>query len=177
MKLVFIHGGAASGKLTVARALAALTGYGLFHNHLVVDAVLALFDFNTEPFVRLRELFWMEAFEEAAKHDRSLIFTFAPERSVACDFPERVRVLVERHGGELFFVRLTVDRAEQERRIDSDSRAEFRKLRSLDLLRELHAQFLECEAAMPASQLTLDTTHMPPAESARQIVEAFDLLP
>ena len=39
MKLVFIYGGAASGKLTVARELVNLTGLALFHNHLIVDAV------------------------------------------------------------------------------------------------------------------------------------------
>ena len=40
MKLVFIWGPAASGKLTIARVLAAQTGITLFHNHLVVDALL-----------------------------------------------------------------------------------------------------------------------------------------
>jgi len=42
MKLVFIYGPPASGKLTVARELATLTGYRLFHNHLIVDAVAAV---------------------------------------------------------------------------------------------------------------------------------------
>ncbi|WP_210505209.1 hypothetical protein [Naasia sp. SYSU D00057] len=42
MEMVFIHGPAASGKLTTARALAERTGFALFHNHLVVDALLAL---------------------------------------------------------------------------------------------------------------------------------------
>lgn len=47
MRLVFIHGPAASGKLTVAKELAALTGYPLFHNHLIVDALLAVFPFGS----------------------------------------------------------------------------------------------------------------------------------
>ena len=41
MKLVVLHGPPAVGKLTVARELARLTGWRLFHNHLVVDALLA----------------------------------------------------------------------------------------------------------------------------------------
>ena len=57
MKLIFIHGPVASGKLTIARALAALTGLAVFHNHLVVDAVAAVFPFGSEPFIRLREQF------------------------------------------------------------------------------------------------------------------------
>jgi hypothetical protein len=43
MKLVFIDGQIASGKLTVGRDLADLTGLPLCHNHLIVDAVGAVF--------------------------------------------------------------------------------------------------------------------------------------
>lgn len=175
MKLVFLHGGAASGKLTIARELAAIIGYRLFHNHLIVDAVAALFDFGSEPFARLREKFWMEALEEAARRDISTIFTFAPEASVAPDFPERLRTMIEALGGTLHSVRLTIDRAEQERRIDAASRADFGKLRSPDLLRELRDQFEACEAAMPASALTIDTTHIPAADAARRIAQELGL--
>ena len=90
MRLVFIHGPAASGKLTVARELAARTGLSLFHNHLVVDALLAVFPFGSPAFVDLRERIWLDVFAAAAAEDRSMIFTFHPEASVAPDFPGRV---------------------------------------------------------------------------------------
>jgi tRNA uridine 5-carbamoylmethylation protein Kti12 len=54
MRLVFIYGLPATGKLTVARELSSLTGFRLFHNHLAVDLLLSLFDFESEPFVALR---------------------------------------------------------------------------------------------------------------------------
>lgn len=79
MKLVFIHGPAAAGKLTVGRALQDLTGFRLFHNHLVVDTLLAVFQFGTPSFIRLREQIWISVFEAAAKDGISTIFTFAPE--------------------------------------------------------------------------------------------------
>ena len=50
MPLLFLHGPPATGKLTVARELAALTGWELFHNHLVVDAVLRDHPFGTPGF-------------------------------------------------------------------------------------------------------------------------------
>ncbi|WP_204315252.1 hypothetical protein, partial [Klebsiella pneumoniae] len=65
------------------------------------------FTFGSEPFVRLREAFWLATFDEAAKAGRSMIFTFQPEATVAPDFPERARRLVTDTGGEMFFVRLT----------------------------------------------------------------------
>jgi hypothetical protein len=66
MKLLFLYGPAASGKLTIARELATLTGFALFHNHLVVDAVEAVFPFGSERFVKLREQFCLSMFREAA---------------------------------------------------------------------------------------------------------------
>jgi len=82
MKLIFLYGAPAVGKLTVAQELARLTGYRLFHNHLTVDLVSSLFPFGSEPFVQLREKIWLAAFAQAARQNVSLIFTFNPERSV-----------------------------------------------------------------------------------------------
>jgi hypothetical protein len=175
MKLVFIFGPAASGKLTVARELSALTRLPLFHNHLVVDAVTAVFPFGSPEFIRLREQMWMAMFEEAAKARRSIIFTFAPEPSVAEDFPERVQRLIARVGGEVAFVRLLVAQDVQEGRISDDSRRKFGKLVSLDLLRELRPAFEACEARMPAAAVTIDTGSVQPLQAALQIVETLGL--
>ena len=172
MKLIFIWGGAASGKLTVARELARITGLPLFHNHLVVDALLERLPFGDPEFVRLREAMWLAGFETAANARQSLIFTFAPEGTVAEGFPERVIDLVRGLGGELKFVRLVLSAEEQERRIGNDSRKEFRKLVSLDLFRELRSSFLEAEAAMPAADLVIDSELDDPQTAARRIAAA-----
>lgn len=175
MRLVFLYGPPASGKLTVARELAALTGFALFHNHLVVDAVAAVFPFGSAPFVRLRERFWLDTFAEAAAAGRSTIFTFAPEATVAADFPERAKAAVEDGGGTLAFVRLTVPAEEQERRIGNADRAALGKLRSLDLLRSLRRQFTDCLAAMPEAAVTIDTARIGPDAAARAIAAALAL--
>lgn len=99
MKIIFVYGPAAVGKLTVGRELAKLTKTPLFHNHLVVDAVSAVYPFGSEPFIRLRESFWLQAFTEAARAGQSLIFTFAPESTVKSDFPKRVCAAIEPFGG------------------------------------------------------------------------------
>ncbi len=169
MQLIFIYGPAAAGKLTVARALAERTGVALFHNHLVVDAVMAVFPFGSDAFVRLREHFWMQVFEEAAAARRSLIFTFTPEPTVAPDFPQRVKQLIERHGGEVVFVALTIGREEQERRLVDESRAAFGKLRDVAVLREILPEMDRSMSDMPAADLSLDVEHPRPEESARAI--------
>lgn len=173
MQLIFIYGQPASGKLTVGKALEAMTGIALFHNHLVVDTVAAAFPFGSEAFVRLREKFWLDVFHTAAAIDRSLIFTFAPESTVAEDFPKRVCETVEAEGGRVLFVGLTLNAEDQERRLSNEERSVFGKLQSIQLLRQLRADYAHCMANMPPAALTIDTSMVSPAEAAAQIVAAM----
>jgi hypothetical protein len=175
LKLVFIWGGPASGKLTVGRELARITGLPLFHNHLVVDALLERLPFGDPEFVRLREAMWMAGFETAASSGQSLIFTFQPEDTVREGFAGRVVDLVGGLGGEVKFARLLVSAEEQERRLGNDSRQEFRKMVSLDLLRELRPQFAASEAAMPPADIVIDTELDGADFAAQQIARAFGL--
>jgi hypothetical protein len=107
MKLIFLHGLPGVGKLTVARELAALTGFRLFHNHLAVDLVMSVFEFGSQPFVELREMIWLAVFSRAVEARLAgLIFTFAYDRTVRRGFIEKVRSTVESDGGEVLFVEL-----------------------------------------------------------------------
>jgi len=173
MDLVFIHGPPAAGKYTVGKALAALTGYPLFHNHLVVDAVGAVFPFGSPAFVSLRQQFWLAVFEAAAREARPLIFTFAPEPTVPADFPARAAACVEAHSGRTRYVRLTIEAAEQERRLVAEDRGRFNKLRSVEILRQLRA----AGGAEPPAELTIDTGLHRPEAAARRILEALRLEP
>src|SRR5476651_1724683 len=102
MKLVFLHGPPAAGKLTVARELAALTGLRLFHNHLTVNLALAVYDFGTLGFVALREQIWLAVFRRAlADRLPGLIFTFNPEDSVPQRFIDELFAEVAAGGGEV----------------------------------------------------------------------------
>lgn len=174
MRLLFLYGPPAAGKLTIGRLVAERTGLPLFHNHLIVDALAAVFPFGSEDFIRLREHFWLETIASAARAGRSLIFTFAPEPSVAPDFPERLSQMVEANGGEVLPVALTIDAATQDDRIGAQGRAEFGKLRSVELLRKLRAEMAACMAEMPEPALRIDTGATASAEAADMIVRALD---
>ncbi len=176
MELVFLHGPAAAGKLTVARELGSRLGFGVFHNHLIVDALTAVFTFGTPPFVRLREQFWLATFREAASAGRSIVFTFAPEATVSASFPARAREVVEELGGRVYFVELRVSDEEQERRIDLPSRHEFAKLTSLPTLRQLRAAG-ERPVESPPSDLSVDTDDLSPEGAADLIIDRFELAP
>jgi len=81
MKLVFIYGPPAVGKLTVATELAKQTGFKLFDNHVSIDFVKAVFEFGIERYWKLTERFRLLMFEEAAKHGINTIFTFAYDKA------------------------------------------------------------------------------------------------
>ncbi|WP_447765020.1 shikimate kinase [Sphingopyxis panaciterrae] len=175
MRLVFIHGPAASGKLTVARELAALTGLPLFHNHLIVDALLAVFPFGSAAFVDLREAMWLDVFRAAAAEERSLIFTFHPEASVAPDFPARVAALVESAGGRVDFVALACAAEIVEARVEAASRRASGKLSSLALLRELEAKGAFAYPPLPPPAIAIDTGVTEPGDAVRRICDALEL--
>jgi hypothetical protein len=170
MKLIFLHGPPAVGKLTVARELAGLTGFRLFHNHLTVDLVSSLFPFGTEPFILLREQIWRAAFAQAARHNLSLIFTFNPESTVRACFIQDAIDIVESAGGKIIFVELTCDEEQLERRLEDASRKEFGKLASVEQYRSLKDAGAFQFTRLPKG-ISLDTTRQSAAETARLIGE------
>jgi hypothetical protein len=172
MKQIFLFGPPAVGKLTVALELARLTQYRLFHNHLTVDLVSSLFPFGSEPFVALREQIWLAAFSEAARHDVSLIFTFAPERTVSPGFAQRALEVVKSAGGETVFVELTCSEEALEARLTDPSRSEFAKLVSVAEYRTLRKEGAFTFPRIPAD-VSFDTTNTLPSKTAQAIIEAL----
>ncbi len=170
MKLIFLHGMPGVGKLTVARELAKLTGYKLFHNHLTVDLVGSVFEFGSAPFIELREKIWLDVFTKAGQTQvAGLIFTFAFEKTVSEGFVENIRRVVESNGGEVVFVKLVCSPAELERRLTSTSRASFGKLTSLELFRELNDAGVFLDPGVTEDLIVLDTTEISAEDAAAQI--------
>ena len=170
MRLIFLYGPPAVGKLTVALELEKLTGFKLFHNHLTLDLVNSLFTFGSEPFIELREEIWLAAFRIAARSDNSLIFTFAPEKTVRTTFIDRSRSVVEENGGEVIFIELTCAEETMLTRLEEPSRMAFTKLNSINHYWQLKAAGAFSYPALPSS-LTLDTTATSASQTAQLISE------
>ena len=176
MRLIFLHGLPGVGKLTVARELAKLTGFRIFHNHLAVDLVESVFDFGSSPFVDLREEIWLSVFTRAvAANLKGLIFTFAFDRTVRGDFIKNTREVIESAGGEVLFVELRCSTAELERRIELPSRQRFGKLCSLSKFRELQASGAFVDPGIPENRLVVDTTELSASDAASRIASELAL--
>ncbi len=178
MKLLFLHGPPAVGKLTIAREIAALTGWRLFHNHLTVNLALAVYDFGTPGFIALREQIWLLTFRRAlADKFPGLIFTFNPENSVPQSFIDTLFAEVAAAGGEVIPVALTAPEAEIERRMGDDSRVQNGKLTNLALYRQLRAAGVFATPIIPPARLSFDTSQRSPTSIAEEVAALVTALP
>jgi hypothetical protein len=76
MKLMLLYGPPAVGKLTIAKEIARLTGFKVFHNHLTVNVVAAIFPRGTPAYRRLLWDIRYVVFAEAARANiEGLLFT------------------------------------------------------------------------------------------------------
>jgi shikimate kinase len=124
MKLVFIYGPPASGKLTVATELAKLTGFKLFDNHVSIQFVQSIFEFGTKTFWRLTGKYRLEMLEEASREGIDVIFTFVYSRGEDDRFVNHVVKIIRSHGGQVCFVRLYCERKELFRRVKASQKEE-----------------------------------------------------
>jgi hypothetical protein len=172
MHLVFLHGPPAVGKHTVARELVARTGFELYHNHTVVDAVLARHAFGTPEFVAERDHLWRTHLSAApARGIAGLVFTFNPENSVPQAFIDWLFGTLGRTDGvTLLSVALVATEAVIESRLDAASRREFRKLTDLELYRRLRAEGAFLSPVIPHSDLVVETSRQRPEQAAEEIL-------
>jgi hypothetical protein len=176
MKLILIYGPPGVGKLSVATALSASTGFKLFHNQLTVNCVLSVFDFNSSPFVELVDKIRLKIFE-AAQRERipGIIFTFVYGGSQDDKFIDNVEEIVKRGGGELLLVRLYCERDELERRVVLESRKAYGKLIDREILKNLQKKYnLQSEIPGRAS-LSIDNTQLAPEEVVKKISSHYGL--
>ena len=176
MKLIFLYGPPAVGKLTIGKELAAITEFRLFHNHLSIDLVTAIFDRGSEPYYRLvRQIRYMMLEEAAKANVPGLIMTFvyAPSRRAIV---RRYEEIIEKHGGEFCFVRLYCDPAILAQRVVHEDRRQHGKIIGVERLHEV-LQTLEQPFAPVADResLSLDVGKLDAVQAAQVIQKHYNL--
>src|SRR5206468_1937278 len=165
-QIIFLYGRPGVGKLTVGEHLTAELGYRLLHNHAVVDLATSLFPFGTPAFVSLREALWHTSIESALRAKvAGVIMTFAPEATVTDNFIPALQKRVLAGMGTLHFIELQCSNQELEKRIVSEPREKFGKLRDVYKYRKLDEAGTFDKPRMPKPELVIDTTSQSPLES------------
>ena len=175
MKLLFIYGSPAVGKLTVANEIAARTQFKVFHNHLSIDAVEPIFDYGTKPFGRLVSLIRVETVREAARENVDLIYTFCYAKDLDDAHVKKITEVTEENGGEVCFVLLKADREALNRRVTEESRRKMGKAKTVEMMDYFHETFDLCSPVPERESLIIDNTNLPAESAARQIIEHFNL--
>ncbi len=172
MKLIFLYGAPGTGKLTVARELAVLAGYRLFHNHLTVDLAKSVFDFGTPDYLEYVRFLRADALARAAKNNVDLIFTFWFSKDSAVSV-QRYLAAIKQNGGEVAFVKLYCPPSILEQRVQSPERKNW-KISSLTGLASALAN-TDLNAEILGTKMTIDTSVFEPIEAAREIVKQLSL--
>jgi hypothetical protein len=192
MDLVIVFGPPAVGKMTVGREICALTGYKLFHNHMSIEPLLGIFDFDSPQFSRLSNEFRRRVIEEAVDADLpGLVFTFVwgVELEEDRDYIAAYADIVLSRGGGVRFVELSAPQEQRLLRNEGESRQEHKAskrdlLASRRILLELDAKYVLStgEQRVAAHELLgkhdflrIDNTDLEPGEVAEQVVAAFGL--
>jgi hypothetical protein len=175
MRLLFLHGAPAAGKLTIAKALLATIPGRLFDNHAAIDLACTLFEFGAPGFWELVDSVRYSAIDAAAEHGVPLVvttFCYAEPD----DLPqfEKIEEIVQQRGGELLPVFLHCSREENLRRVGNPDRIERRKLTSREILDADLDRYQFSPVPRPDC-LMLDTGTRPADASAREIINHFGL--
>jgi hypothetical protein len=112
MKLLIIFGPPAVGKMTVGQEISNKTDFKLFHNHLTIEPLLNIFEYESKEFQRLNKIFRTSVFEEAAKSDlKGFIFTFvwALEQEKEFEYLKGLIAPFKEQNAEVFFLELESD--------------------------------------------------------------------
>lgn len=181
MKLIFIYGAPATGKLTVAKELSKITGYKLFHNHLTADLVHAIFPFGVKEYTDITEKLRLDLFEAAAKNKiEGIIFTFvygveAGGRRADDAFVQKAISVVEKHKGKVLFVKLFCDQKELYKRLKQSSRRAYGKMRKIQTFTAVSKSYKLNETIPFGQSLKIDNTKLSPQKAARLIRKHYKL--
>ena len=182
MKLVIIIGSGAVGKMTVGQELMKLTGLRLFHNHMAIEPVLAVFGtFNGKVVEEIRETIFKEF---AASDQYGMIFTYmwAFDHQSDWDYIEHVKSVFAPYGTEFYYVELIAPRevrlarnATQNRIQNKPSKADIEKSNER-LMQEDAYRLVSYEGEIPFDNyLRIDNSELSAEETAKLIQDTFNL--
>lgn len=183
---VLIIGPQAVGKMTVGQELAKLTGYKLFYNHMTIEMVRLIFDYDKKAYSRMNQLIRYEVLKEFLKsQEKGIIFTgcfdFGNDFEEEKQETEKWMSLFEKS----YVVELETTLEERLRRNKTENRLAYKaskrdlKWSENELLKSLEKHKLNSEPGegekIFENYWKIDNTNISAEEVARMIKERFEL--
>lgn len=183
MKLVFILGAAAVGKMTVGQELMKITDLRLFHNHMTIEPVLEIIGaFDGQLIQDMRELIFRHF---AASDNYGMIFTYMMDFDMQSDWDyiEHVKSIFAPYGTEFYYVELIAPQEVRLERNRTENRLRHkpskRDVETSDrrLIRDdANHRCVSYPGEIPfENYLRIENADLPAATVARMIQDTFDL--
>lgn len=181
MKLVFIIGSGAVGKMTVGQELMKRTGLRLFHNHMMIEPVLEIFGgWRGDVVSKLRRVI-LEEFVNSDQEGMIFTYMWAFDMPSDREYLLDVAKLFEDKGGEVYCVELVASQEIRLQRNRTENRlnnkASKRNLEfstNLILNEDQNHRLVSREGEIPfANYLRIDNSQLSPEEAAELIKEHF----
>lgn len=183
MKLVWIIGDAAVGKMTVGQELMKQTGLRLFHNHMMIEPVIEIFGyFDGHVTQQLREVIFREFVKS---ENEGMIFTYMWAFDMPSDweYVARVTEIFRKQNAEIYYVELIAPQEIRLQRNETPNRLQHKaSKRDLEASR---ARVLRDDAAYRCvsnpgeipfeNYLRIDNSDIEPHVVATMIRERFNL--
>lgn len=185
-KFVLIIGPQAVGKMTVGQELAKLTEYKLFYNHMTIEMVRLIFDYDKEVFHKMNKNIRYEVFKEFSKSkEKGIIFTgcfdFGNDFNVEKEETDKWMNLFD----ESYVIELEATLEERLKRNKTSNRLEHKASKrdlewsEKDLLRSVTKHKLNSDLGegekIFKNYVRINNTNLSPEEVAQIIKERFNL--
>lgn len=183
MKLLFLIGDAAVGKMTVGQELMKITDLRLFHNHMTIEPVIEIFGYFKAPTIqRLREVI----FEDFASSEAyGMIFTImlAFDMQSDWDYLAHVSEIFRKHNAEVYYVELVAPQDVRLQRNSTENRLRHKpSKRNIEesnqrLVRDdNNHRCVSYDGEIPfENYVKIDNTDLSPEVVAKMIKERFSL--
>ncbi|MBX9890487.1 MAG: AAA family ATPase [Amoebophilaceae bacterium] len=183
---LIILGPPAVGKMTIGQEIAKETGFVLFHNHLVIEALLPLFEFKSDSFKMLQAEFRTRIFETfISSHTKGVVFTMVMNYTSEKGIQDLKRWidLFEQHAYEIVVVELLSDLATRMKRNTTHNRLKHKASKrniaystNILLQNEKEWSMVSPEGFFTRYRwLKLDNNQMAANEAANVIINYFNL--
>lgn len=181
MKLLFLIGDAAVGKMTVGQELMKITELRLFHNHMTIEPVIEIFGrYDRKTIDELREVIFQNF---AASGNYGMIFTLMMDFDLPSEWEnlEHIKSIFSPYGTEFYYVELIASQEIRLKRNGTENRL-LNKASKRDLAvsnqrlirDDQNHRCVSYEGEIPFDHyLRIDNSDKEPDEVAKIIKESF----
>lgn len=185
-KFVLIVGPQAVGKMTVGQELSKITDYKLFYNHMTIEMVRLIFDYDKEIFHKMNKMIRYDVLKEFSKSkEKGIIFTgcfdFGKDFEIEKQETDKWMQLFE----ESYVIELEASLDERLKRNKTENRLEHKaSKRDLewsenDLIRSMTKHKLNSDPGegekIFKNYIKINNENLSPEEVAKMIKEKFNL--